>query len=664
MTQEEQLEKLANEVCQKPLSIAINECHDTWGQANPLCREHNQCRILEKSPEQIEYVVSPFQDNIFLRACPGSGKTEVVGLRVAHIIRNWTNYLGGLAVLTFTNNASAIIAQRVSQFTGLEKINYPHFIGTIDSWLHGYIAHPFGYKKMGYLGKDGDFSIRVIDNSSSAAFLNSFRTKYSINQTGNPSANHFYFELDPTYRKYIFSSGDQVTDTARNSVHLQEWQNRDLDTTKKAFWKNRFATYQDIETICFELLSEQPDLCKILSKRFPIIIIDECQDLSWVQLYILDKLKQEGTTLQLIGDLNQAIYDFKRVDPRIIDDYTKRAKFAIRPLSNNFRSCQTIVNVCKRIVNSDGVEKSKCTEILEKPCIAVIYPKDEIQTLPMWFDSLLVEKRLQGTRSSIVARNWNNVSRLRPSQHNDISGAQKTLAAAIYLWKSGYRQSIGDAIKYMGRFFADKYLQKYSTDLRHQYCPECINSHLRWRLFLSNTLYGCCTDTALSDLEKTWSQWVIIVRNQFGNIARSSWKLLTNNITDQEISIVDLDSNSFRAPQKLGEKKVLDTLPMFRNNKADLPDLRITTIHSVKGETLDAILLVSAPGKQGTSDGYWSQWLENPASEAARLAYVASSRPKHLLVWGIPGPIGNQERDSIINLGFSITELNKAHLPN
>ena len=46
----------------------------------------------------------------------------------------------------------------------------------------------------------------------------------------------------------------------------------------------------------------------MLSKRFPLIIIDECQDLSWVQLNILKKLQEQESTLHFIGDLNQAIY--------------------------------------------------------------------------------------------------------------------------------------------------------------------------------------------------------------------------------------------------------------------------------------------------------------------------------------------------------------------
>ncbi|MBA7663988.1 hypothetical protein ES703_72038 [subsurface metagenome] len=63
-------------------------------------------------------------------------------------------------------------------------------------------------------------------------------------------------------------------------------------------------------------------------------------------------------------------------------------------------------------------------------------------------------------------------------------------------------------------------------------------------------------------------------------------------------------------------------------------------------------MLVSAPSKSGNStDNHWEYWLEDPTSEAARLAYVASSRPKHLLVWAVPKG-NNGDMTELTELGF------------
>lgn len=655
----EKLERLAREICNKPDSLSIEVCHESWGRSNPLCNEYKRCRILEKSPEQVEYVFSPNQENVFLKACPGSGKTEVVGLKAAYAIRQWHSQPGGIAVLTFTNNAANIINQRVNQFTGVEKTVYPHFIGTIDSWLHGYVAHPFAHLKTGYENQSGDCSIRIVENTSSAEFLYSYRTQYVFGGMGNPSANQYYLDIDPIREKYVFSSGNQGADFTRNAISLTDRQIKDLGNTKTSFWEKGFATYQDIEYLCYKMLSENLDLCKLLAQRFPLIIVDECQDLSWVQLQILDKLRTSGTMLHFVGDLNQAIYEFKRVNPEVVKDFAETRNFTPFPLSNNFRSCQAIIDICHKIVGSNFPEKSKCRQLVEKPCICVSYAVDQMYLLHSWFSKYLNLLSCPKDNSAIVARNWNNVSRLRPSANSIVRGPQMGLAMAMYLWKSQDHQAIDDALKYMGRFFSDKYFPKHSSNPRHHYCPECIDSYLRWRLFLSKVLNACCIHGSLiSDLEQSWSNWTTGVRSELGDIAREYLPIIEGSFTDNIPSFDDLDGRTFRTPQRIGHKQVIGTLPSFSGTRQETT-IRITTIHSVKGETLNAILLVSAPSKQGTTDGHWTQWLADANSEAARLAYVASSRPEHFLSWAVPKPISKQEEETIRNLGFHMVEMSE-----
>lgn len=59
--------------------------------------------------------------------------------------------------------------------TDLDKTGYPHFVGTLDSWLHKYLAQPFAHLLTGYAGKGFDHSIRLVDEASSANWLSAFR---------------------------------------------------------------------------------------------------------------------------------------------------------------------------------------------------------------------------------------------------------------------------------------------------------------------------------------------------------------------------------------------------------------------------------------------------------------------------------------------------------
>jgi DNA helicase-2/ATP-dependent DNA helicase PcrA len=86
-------------------------------------------------------------------------------------------------------------------------------------------------------------------------------------------------------------------------------------------------------------------------------------------------------------------------------------------------------------------------------------------------------------------------------------------------------------------------------------------------------------------------------------------------------------------------------------------NIRITTIHQVKGETLEAVLVVSAP-TQKSKGGYWRQWLDKTSGdgEHARFAYVASSRPRRLLAWAIPQQDEHLSAD-LAQIGFAAAKM-------
>ena len=83
--------------------------------------------------------------NIVLLACPGSGKTFVVSQKLMHYIRGWSRPHQGVAVLSFTNIASEEIQKQAHEmaFDGFQ-IDYPHYVGTLDSFINSFIFLRFG----------------------------------------------------------------------------------------------------------------------------------------------------------------------------------------------------------------------------------------------------------------------------------------------------------------------------------------------------------------------------------------------------------------------------------------------------------------------------------------------------------------------------------------
>lgn len=646
MTHKEMVEKFACEVCGKPVGLDPDECYATIGRQNPLCNAYKCCRIKEKSPQQLDYALSPIDKNIFLKACPGSGKTEVVGLKAAYEIKHWAKRMGGIAVLTFTNNAADVIHERVCQFAGIEKTGYPHFIGTLSSWLQNYIANPFAHILTGYKGLAGDRSIRLVENSCDSDFLKGFQT-VAYPRSGPIKANEYLWDCEKN--KYVFTSQTRTVDTVRQLINFTERQKQELKEKKKSFMGRGFATHQDIEFICFRLMGKHKTLTQRVSERFPVIIVDECQDLSWTEMAILKYLQGFSTSLHFIGDLKQAIYEFKNVAPQKVDAFVKENSFIEIPLSDNFRSCQGIVDTCKAIVDDNNNVRGLGEVKLTSPCLFVTFKEDTIDSLPQWFENFVQEKGLDIKKSAIVARGWSTVSKLRPSGNHKIKNNQMRLAAAINLWKTGVIQAMGDALKYIAQFVAHKFFSRYPMNAKLYYCPECVNSAIQWRLFLAHILDSGIKNNNIADLSQTWPDWAKNVRNHFHIIAEESRAILAGYLTEDMGKFKAIKFNALNS----NGTSVSDALPKSPQQNTNI---RITTIHAVKGETLDAIMLVSAPSKQGTADGHWGQWLDVPSCEAARFAYVASSRPKYLLIWAIPEQ-DKQDYVRLNNLGLGPVSL-------
>jgi len=100
------------------------------------------------SPTQREIVDCPGR-RIVVKACPGSGKTFSVTARLARLLcNNQLNKHQGIAAISFTHTACDEIKNGIQKF-GVSNVTYPHFIGTIDSFINNYIFFPYGHLFMG-----------------------------------------------------------------------------------------------------------------------------------------------------------------------------------------------------------------------------------------------------------------------------------------------------------------------------------------------------------------------------------------------------------------------------------------------------------------------------------------------------------------------------------
>ncbi|HDY5300199.1 TPA: UvrD-helicase domain-containing protein, partial [Pseudomonas aeruginosa] len=396
------------------------------------------------------------------------------------------------------------------------------------------------------------------------------------------------------------------------------------------------ATHSDIEMIAIRALGNKAlsDYFERLARRFPVIFIDECQDLSFAQLRIIRSLHQRGVRFHFVGDLNQSIYGFRRSEPGLVKQFVEENAFKSCALTVNWRSGQGVVDLCSNLLKLDRLSGNPAIETIRPKLIQYAKCPSEIVTT-------VLELTKPYQHVVVVARGHSTLQRF--SVWSALT-PQEELALACIQFHSDDLSEVRQAME----TFAAWLVTKLGTQVRTSAmsCPHDLESGLTWRLFVSNCLTYLAT-CGSANLELTWKNWASLTKKTIRSIPDQLF------VPDELAGkLGGLREANLSAPAGLG-KTTLQSRLVHRHRDAGTR-LRFETIHQVKGETHDATVVVSSQ-QSGPHQSHWKDWLADPASEAARFAYVASSRPRHLLIWAVK-KLKDDELKRLAGLGFEILE--------
>lgn len=118
-------------------------------------------------------------------------------------------------------------------------------------------------------------------------------------------------------------------------------------------------TQGEIPLYCLYALMNNPEVGEKWRGRYDIVIIDEFQDMSPVNLQILSRVAKN---LIVVGDMKQQIYTYNGACPEIVDMFYRIKPDAIqRNLSKSFRCSKAIADFATQIIkpNYDDIEPFK-----------------------------------------------------------------------------------------------------------------------------------------------------------------------------------------------------------------------------------------------------------------------------------------------------------------
>lgn len=234
-------------------------------------------------------------------ACPGSGKTTALVAKL-YILTKFMPFEdgSGMCVLTHTNVAIDLIKEKLGK-QGSILFEHPNFCGTIQSFIDSYLAQPMYVKKYGH-------RISTIDDDIAYSYISSKLRKW--NKTCH---NTHFLELVRDLRydyidsKWVNKNGTPFTFPQKFIGDDSKFVRDEVMNKKRSAIKKGILFYDEAYTLGRLYLSVEPSLSRAFCKRFNYVFVDEAQDTSAVPYNIIIKIFSDSV-IQMIGDPNQTIF--------------------------------------------------------------------------------------------------------------------------------------------------------------------------------------------------------------------------------------------------------------------------------------------------------------------------------------------------------------------
>ena len=407
------------------------------------------------------------------------------------------------------------------------------------------------------------------------------------------------------------------------SPEYSEWGNPVAE-----FFKLGYYTHAQRVYFACKILFERPYIADCLARRFPEIIVDEAQDTNIWLLILLNFLREKGTKVTLVGDPDQCIYEFSMADAMSLPALKEKWKIPERPLSRSFRCNNAIAESVRYISGNHSFEG--CGESINEHCRSFIVRgvDNSFNGCISLFEAQLARAGISQGGAAILCRAHQQLEEIRGIvNYTELQGLTKEMALAAFHRdvRKDYKKAF-QIIEHVIREIIDEpdFLDTLDDD------PE---SDASTKFMLTLWEFAKSQD-CLPSVGKNGADWIDQLKT---NLASLFQKLGITNIPKlgQKIRRTGLDQ------QKL-------VLPLFQPQTL-FPSIRQETIHQVKGESIDGVLVLGST-KFFNSVVTAIQGDEN--TEERRLAFVAMTRARHALVVGLPASHFDNHAEKWKSWGF------------
>lgn len=277
-------------------------------------------RFLESLNEEQKHIVLS-DENLYVTACPGSGKTRVLTRKIAYQANRHSNSCKNIVALTYTNRAANEIKERLD-ILGVEAKHV--WVGTIHQFCLEFVIYPY---KMNLKSISKGFTI--IDDYTVREYRKIIHDKLNLNLTQH--------ELNGI--KLNLSSDFKILD-------------KEYTKFVKAYYRllldNKEIDFDLILLLTNKILSTNDNVANNIANIIKSIYVDEFQDTRNLQYEIIGTLTKKNSNIQtlFVGDTDQAIYGSLEGVAKTVEEIQEITGllFSKRTLFGCYRSTQRLID--------------------------------------------------------------------------------------------------------------------------------------------------------------------------------------------------------------------------------------------------------------------------------------------------------------------------------
>jgi len=554
---------------------------------------------LKANPEQAAAVVE--KGHCVVLAGPGSGKTKTLTIAMARALIEDVPDPRGVACITYNNDCAIELETRLARL-GIVPGDRA-FIGTVHSFALSQVIGP--YARCVPVGLPADF--KVASKSQMRAAVGAAYSK-SINGLDNP------------HDRWKFASEKRVRDVDRTRP---EWRGRNpelagfVEAYEAELRRQGLIDFDDMPLIAYRMIKANGWIRDAVRARFPVLFVDEYQDLGHaLHELVLLLCFEGGIRLFAVGDTDQSIYGFAGANPELLESLTRRSNVRTIRLRFNYRSGAKIIRASLGALGEErdyhGIDGAPDGDLSFWP---VPYGHDnQAEAVAKTIIPKLVEQGFELGQIAVLYRAAWLGDKVAAALKEAAIPFFRTDTNALVKRSSRLARFIEGCARWITGGWHDaeppyaRLLSQAMTLVYGRHASEREEQELSAQLmgFLSTSLGS-------SETTHVWLQ----------RVAReliTPWRMVARN-SEQEWDVCDeMISNTDPA-------RDLDMpLAHFAGRTEGSGRVNLSTLHSAKGREFDAVIMYGV----NASDMPSARDQQSPTSlrEARRLFYVGVTRPK------------------------------------